>query len=67
MEIGPFGGTGIAAVSRALVEHRADLELVPIHRQDTAAENARERAPTCAPAMNIHVQVIKFSLILALK
>ena len=65
MEIGPFGGTGTPAVSRALVEHRADLEVVPIHRQDTAAENAREKAPTCAPAMNFHVQVTTFSLLLA--
>jgi len=59
MAIGPIGETGICAVSRALVEPRVDLELVPILHHNMEAVNAVERAKTCALAMKTHVQVNK--------
>jgi len=57
MAIGPTGETGIYVVSRALVEAKVDLELVPIPRHEMEAENAVERAKTYALAMKIHAQV----------
>jgi len=57
MAIGQIGKTGIFAVLRALVEHRVDLELVPIPRHEMEAVNAVERAKTYALAMKIHAQV----------
>jgi len=57
MEIGPIGKPGIYVVSRALVEPRVDLELVPILRHEMEAVDAVERAKTYALAMKIHAQV----------
>ena len=57
MAIGRIGETGIYVVSRALVEPRVDLELVPIPRHEMEAVNAVERAKTYSLAMKIHVQV----------
>ena len=64
MEIGPIGETGIYVVSRAPVEPRVDLELVPILHHDMKAVNAVARAKTYSLAMKIHAQVKKFCLTL---
>ena len=61
MAIGRIGGTGIYVVSRALVEPRVDLELVPIPRHEMEAVNAVERAKTYSLAMKIHAQVKNLS------
>lgn len=63
MAIGLIGETGSNAVSLALVEHRVDLELVPIPHHDMEAEAVLERVKTYALAMKTHVQVIKFGLL----
>ena len=47
-------------MSRALVEPRVDLELVPIPRHEMEAVNAVERAKTCSLAMKLHAQVTNF-------
>jgi len=62
MAIGLIGETGNNAVSRALVEHRVDLELVPILHHNMEDVNAVERAKTYALAMKIHAQVNNFWL-----
>ena len=59
MAIGPTGKTGIYVVSRAQVEPRVDLDLVPIPHHEMEAVNAVERAKTYALAMKIHAQVKK--------
>lgn len=63
MAIGLIGETGNNAVSLALVEHRVDLELVPIPHHDMEAEAVLERVKTYALAMKTHVQVKKFGLL----
>lgn len=55
MAIGLIGETGNNAVSPALVEHRVDLELVPIPHHDMEAEAVLERVKTYALAMKTHV------------
>ena len=62
MGIGPIGETGIYVVSRALVEPRVDLELVPILHHDMGAVNAVARGKTYSLAMKTHAQVKKFCL-----
>jgi len=64
MAIGLIGETGNNAVSRAPVEHRVDLELVPTPHHDMEGETAVERVTTYALAMKTHAQVKKFWLTL---
>ena len=67
MESGVIGGTGTFAVPRVLVEHRADLELVPILPRKMEASTVLGRAKKCAPAITFHVQVMIFLFLFALQ
>ena len=62
MAIGPIGETGIYVVSRAPVESRVDIELVPILRHYMEAENVMARVKTYSLATNTHAQVKIFWL-----
>ena len=58
---GPIGRPGRCAVSRVAVEHRADPDPAPIHRQNTEAKTAVETAKTSVLVMESHAQVNNFS------
>ena len=61
---GQIGRTGHYALSRAMVEHRVDLELAPIPRHSMEAKTAVEKTNKSAPATRPHAQVNNLRFIL---
>ena len=62
---GAIGRAGQHVVSRVVVEHRVDPELVPIPRHNMEAKAAVEKTNKSVHATRPHVQVINVRFILA--